>query len=68
MRWMGHVAHMNDRRGAYRVLVWRHVSKRTLARPKRRWKDNNKMDIQEVEWQTWNLFIWLRIIRGSRIM
>jgi len=65
---MGHVAHMNDRRGAYRVLVWRHVSKRTLARPKRRWKDNNKMDIQEVEWQTWNLFIWLRIIRGSRIM
>jgi hypothetical protein len=29
---------MNDRRGAYRVLVWRHVRKRTLGRPKLRWE------------------------------
>jgi len=42
---------MNDRRGAYRVSVWRLLRKRTLGRPKRRWKDN-KLDIQEVVWRT----------------
>jgi hypothetical protein len=46
------VACMNDRRGAYRVLVWRPVRKRSLERPKRTWRDNNKMAIQEVGWRT----------------
>jgi hypothetical protein len=36
-----------DRRGAYRVLVGKHEGKRPLGRPRRRWKDNNKMDLQE---------------------
>jgi len=32
------VARMYDRRGAYRILVWRPVIKRSLGRPKRRWE------------------------------
>jgi hypothetical protein len=39
---------MENRRGAYRVLV-RPEGKRRLRRPRRRWKDNIKMDIQVVE-------------------
>jgi hypothetical protein len=31
MRWMGHVAHMGERRGAYRVLVWKPVEKSPLG-------------------------------------
>jgi len=32
----------------YRVLVGRHEGKRPLGRPRRRWEDNIKMDLQEV--------------------
>ena len=49
MRWAGHVAHMVERRGVYRVLVEKPEGKRLLGRPRRRWKDNIKMDYQEVE-------------------
>jgi hypothetical protein len=50
MRWAGHVARMGEGRGAYRVLVRRPEGRRPLARPRRRWEDNIKMDLQEVGW------------------
>jgi len=48
MRWAGHVARMVERRGVYRVLVGKPEGKRQLGRPRRRWEDNIKMDLQEV--------------------
>ena len=39
---------MGERRGLYRVLVGKPEGKRSLGRTKRRWVDNNKMDLQEV--------------------
>ena len=48
MRWAGHVACMEQFRNAYRVLVGKPESKRTLGRPRRRWEDNIKMDLREV--------------------
>ena len=48
MRWAGHVARMGDRRGAYWILVGKPEGKRPLGRPKLRWGDNIKMDLQEV--------------------
>ena len=39
-----------ERRGAYRVLVGKPTGKRPLERPRSRWEDNIKMDLQEVEW------------------
>ena len=50
MRWAGHVAHMGEERGAYRVLVGKPEGKRSLGRPRRRWVDNIRMDLQEVRW------------------
>ena len=47
MRWAGHVACMG-RRGVYRVLVRTPEGKRPLERPRRRWEDNIKIDLQEV--------------------
>jgi len=48
MRWTGHVAHMGEERGVYRVLVGKPEGRRPLGRPKHRWLDNIRMDLQEV--------------------
>jgi hypothetical protein len=44
----GHVARMGDRRGSYGVLMGRPEGKRPLGRPRQRWEDNIKTDLQEV--------------------
>ena len=48
MRWAGHVARMGQGRGVHGVLVGKPEGKRPLGRPRRRWEDNIKMDLQEV--------------------
>jgi hypothetical protein len=48
MRCAGHVARMGEGRGVYRVLVGRPGGKRPLGRPRRRWKDNIKMELGEI--------------------
>ena len=48
MRWAGHVAHMGEERAVYMVLVEKPEGKRPLGRPRRRWVDNIRMDLQEV--------------------
>jgi hypothetical protein len=50
MRWAGRVACMDEGRGAYRILVGRPEGRRPLGRPRHRWEDNIKMDLQEVGW------------------
>jgi hypothetical protein len=51
--------------GVYRVLVGKPEGKGLLGRPKRRWENNIKMDLQEVGWRAWTGLIWLRIGRGG---
>jgi len=48
---VGHVVLMGERRVVYRVLVRKPEGKRPLGRPRRRWEDNIKMDLQEVGWE-----------------
>ena len=48
MRWAGHVARMGEKRGVYRVLVGQPEGMRKLGRPRRRWVDNIRMDLQEL--------------------
>jgi hypothetical protein len=67
MRWAGHVARMEEGRGVHRVLVGKPEGKRPLGRPRRRWKDNIKMDLHEVGGggfvgTGWS---WLRIETGG---
>jgi len=49
MRWAGHVARMVESRGIYRHLVGKPEGRSPLGRPRCRWEDNIKMDLQEVE-------------------
>jgi hypothetical protein len=41
---------MGERRGVYRALVGKPEGRRPLGRPRRRWENNIKMDLREVEW------------------
>ena len=65
MRWAGHVARMGEGRGVYRVLVGKPEGKRPLGRPRRRWEDNIKMDLQEVGCGVWTGSSWLWIGTGG---
>jgi hypothetical protein len=58
MRWVGHVSHIVEGKGMYRVLVGKPEGKRLLGRPRHRWEDNINMDLQEVgsgdmDWIEW---------------
>jgi hypothetical protein len=46
MSWAGYVARMGEERGVHMVLVGKPEGKRPLGKPKRRWEDNIKMDVQ----------------------
>jgi len=48
MRWAGHVAPMGAERGVYRLLMGKPEGKRSLGKPRCRWVDNNRMDLQKV--------------------
>ena len=63
IRWACHVA--GEKRGVYRVLVGKTEGKGTLGRPRRRWEDNIKIDLQEVDLGVWTGSSRLRIGRGG---
>ena len=48
MRWAGHVARMGEETGVYRVLLGKPEGRRPLRRPRRRWVDNIRIELQEV--------------------
>jgi hypothetical protein len=50
MRWAGHVARIGEGRDAYRILVGRPEARKHLEDTGLSWKDDIKMDLQEVGW------------------
>jgi hypothetical protein len=52
---------MGEESGVHRVLVGKPEGKRPLGSPRRRWEDNIKMDLQEVEGVVGTGWSWLRI-------
>jgi hypothetical protein len=68
LRWVGHVARMGERRGAYRALVGKPEGRRPLGRPRCTWEDNIKMDLREVGWGAWTGSMWLRIGTGGGML
>ena len=63
---MGHVAHMGERSGVYRVLVGKPEGTRPLGSPRHRWEDNIKMQLQKWDVEVWTGLNWLRIGTGGR--
>jgi len=56
----GHVARMGKKRGVCRFLVGKPEGKRPLGRPRRRWEDNIKMNLQEVEYGSRD---WIELVQ-----
>jgi hypothetical protein len=50
MRWAEHVTRTGEKRNAYRLLVGKPEGRRLLRRPRRRWLDNIRMDLVEMNW------------------
>jgi hypothetical protein len=50
MRWTQHVARMGAKRNADRILVGKPEGNRPLGGPRRKWVDDIKMDLREIEW------------------
>ena len=48
LRWAGYVARMEESRSAFKILTGKPTAKRPLWRPRRRWEDNIRMDLEEV--------------------
>ena len=65
MRWVVHVVYMRKNRGVYRVLMGKPEGKKPLGRPRHRWQDNIKMDLQEVGCRGWTESNCLRIGTGG---
>jgi hypothetical protein len=65
---VGHVAHMGECRGVYRVLVGKPEGRRAPERPKHRWEDNIKKDLRKMGWGAWIGSILLRTGSGGGLL
>ena len=48
MRWTGHLARKEEGRSAFKILTGKPTGKRPLGRPRRRWEDSIRMDLEEI--------------------
>jgi hypothetical protein len=48
LRWAGHVARMEEGRSAFKILLGKLKGRKPLGRPRRRWEDNIRMDLEEI--------------------
>jgi hypothetical protein len=58
MRWAGHIARTGRKGNAYGILVWKLEGKTSRGRPRRRWVDNIKIDLREIEWDG---VVWIEL-------
>ena len=58
LRWVGHVARMEEARSAFKILTGKPTGKRALGRPRRRWEDNIRMDLEEIGINAGNWVDW----------
>jgi len=69
MRQAGHAACMDERKGAYMVLVGKPGGKRPLGRPTHKWQNNIRKNLQEVEWEgACTGLAWLGIGTSGRLL
>ena len=52
---------MEEGRSAFKILTGKPTGKRPLGRPRRRWEDNIRMDLEDIDINAGNWVVWLRI-------
>ena len=53
LRSAGHVASLREGRSNFKILTGKPTGKRPLKRPRRRWKNNIRIDLKEINVNTW---------------
>ena len=48
LRWAGYVARMEEGRSAFKILTGKPTGKRPLGRPRRRWEENIRIELEEI--------------------
>ena len=62
LRWAGHIARMEEGKSTFKILTGKSTGKRPLGRPRDRWEDNIRMDLElDGNWMQVIGLIWLRI-------
>jgi hypothetical protein len=56
------------KRVAYRILAGTPEGRRPFWRPRRRWEDTIKMDLEEVGWEAWTGLSWLSLGTGGGLL
>ena len=64
-RWAGPVAIMEESRSAFRILTGIRTGKMPLGRPRRRWKDNIRMDLEEIGINAGNRDYWRALVNAA---
>ena len=64
LTWAGHIARMEDGVSAFQILTGKPTGRRPLGRPRRRWEDNIRMDLEEIDINAviGLIRLWIRII------
>jgi hypothetical protein len=67
LRLEGHVARMEEGRSAFKILTGKPRRKRTLGRPRSRWEDNIRMDLEEIGINTgnWDRDYWRALVNAA---
>jgi hypothetical protein len=60
IRWVGNVACVEEMRNTYNTLVGKPEGERLLGRPTRRWEDNIRMGLREIEWESMD---WIHLVK-----
>ena len=72
LRWAGHVARMEEGRSAFKILTGKPTGKKPLGRPRRKWEDNIRMDLEETGINTGNwvdsaqdMYYWRALVNAA---
>ena len=48
LRWAGHIARMEEGKSTFKILTGKSTGKRPLGRPRDRWEDNSRMNLEKI--------------------
>ena len=73
LRWYGHIERMQETRMVKAICSWKPISKRPMGRPKIRWEDDVRKDMQKSKVQNWKTFVqdrrkWKDVVEVAKIL
>jgi len=71
LKWLGHVERMPKEREVTRIYKWKPLASRTKGRPKNRWEDDVRMDLQKMKIKDWKRSVsdrdlWRTIVERTK--